>query len=410
MVPSFADKCRSKSTFGKRRPKLPLRSMAWLLLFLIVLPGAALAQSLLPNAKQTFLDQNGSPLVGGKVYTYVPGTTTFVTTYSDSALTIANTDPVVLDSAGRAAIWATGNVREVVYDQFGNLQWDAVTAAPPSNSSSPTFQNVTASALTVNGNGSVTGALTVGGALNLGSGLSAGGAISAATNLTMQGTLSNNMSGVALPVLPSGSSADFVSAPGTGNWSAYLVYNVGNWGGMQVYRANGSWSGLAAVNANQVLGTVDFGGYDGGSWSTAAAVHGLASDTWTASDHSAELHFIVTPPGMTTPLSAWEIGNGGHFLSTTTIGKPTVSGCGGGALPAGTDSVGLIQLGSTPSNSCTVSFEFTWANEPTCLASDDDTSVPIEVQVLSGSQFVIKTSASAFGAGDVLHYVCFGFF
>lgn len=84
---------------------------------------------LLPNAQQQFLDANGAPLSGGSVYFYEPGTTTPKNTYQDSGLTVLNSNPVVLNAAGRATIWGNGSYRQVLYDQFGNLIWDANTSA-----------------------------------------------------------------------------------------------------------------------------------------------------------------------------------------------------------------------------------------------------------------------------------------
>lgn len=50
-------------------------------------------------------DNNGLPLNGGKVFTYEAGTTTPKDTYTDSSGSIANTNPIILDSSGRADIW-----------------------------------------------------------------------------------------------------------------------------------------------------------------------------------------------------------------------------------------------------------------------------------------------------------------
>lgn len=57
-----------------------------------------------PMGKVQFLDGNGNPLNGGKLYTYTAGTTTPTATYSDTAGT-ANANPVILDSAGRATVF-----------------------------------------------------------------------------------------------------------------------------------------------------------------------------------------------------------------------------------------------------------------------------------------------------------------
>ncbi len=84
--------------------------------------------ALLPNAMQQFCDANGQPLAAGLVYFYEVGTTTPKATYLDQALSVANSNPVLLNSAGRATIWGSGNYRQVVYDVFLNLIWDGVTS------------------------------------------------------------------------------------------------------------------------------------------------------------------------------------------------------------------------------------------------------------------------------------------
>ena len=63
--------------------------------------------SLLGGAGWQFSDNNGVPLSGGLLYTYAAGTTTPQTTYTSVSGVTANTNPVVLDSAGRVVgeIW-----------------------------------------------------------------------------------------------------------------------------------------------------------------------------------------------------------------------------------------------------------------------------------------------------------------
>ena len=58
-----------------------------------------------PQPKLQFLDNNGVPLSGGKVYTYAAGTTTPLTTYTDFTGNTANSNPVILDSRGECSIW-----------------------------------------------------------------------------------------------------------------------------------------------------------------------------------------------------------------------------------------------------------------------------------------------------------------
>jgi CxxC motif-containing protein (DUF1111 family) len=77
-----------------------------------------MAGSLFPTAQQWF-DNDGNPLAGGSITTYVPGTTTLKTSYSDAGLSVTNTNPVVLDSAGRASIFGDGSFKYVTKTSAG---------------------------------------------------------------------------------------------------------------------------------------------------------------------------------------------------------------------------------------------------------------------------------------------------
>lgn len=63
-----------------------------------------------PPPKAQFIDANGAPLAGGKVYTYAAGTSTPLATYTTSSGATPNTNPVVLDARGEANIWYTTGV------------------------------------------------------------------------------------------------------------------------------------------------------------------------------------------------------------------------------------------------------------------------------------------------------------
>ena len=66
----------------------------------------------LGGAGWQFLDSNGNPLAGGLLYTFAAGTTTPQVTYTSSSGATANSNPIVLDSAGRVTeqIWLTQGV------------------------------------------------------------------------------------------------------------------------------------------------------------------------------------------------------------------------------------------------------------------------------------------------------------
>jgi len=55
--------------------------------------------------KLQFFDNDGNPLVAGKLYTYAAGTTTPLATYTDSTGATPNTNPIILDSRGEANVW-----------------------------------------------------------------------------------------------------------------------------------------------------------------------------------------------------------------------------------------------------------------------------------------------------------------
>lgn len=60
-----------------------------------------MAGTLTPTPYQTVLDADGVSVSGALIYTYTGGTTTLASTYTTSALAVANPNPIVADSAGR---------------------------------------------------------------------------------------------------------------------------------------------------------------------------------------------------------------------------------------------------------------------------------------------------------------------
>ena len=82
---------------------------------------------LLSNAEQVFLDNNGVPLALGTVGMFIPNTMTPKATWQDAAQATLNTNPINLDSAGRAIIYGNGTYRQIVNDALGNTIWDQIT-------------------------------------------------------------------------------------------------------------------------------------------------------------------------------------------------------------------------------------------------------------------------------------------
>jgi hypothetical protein len=125
-----------------------------------------------PTPKQQIFGSDGAPLVGGKIYTYLAGTSTPATTYTDYSAGTANTNPIILDSYGQANIWLLSTVSykfvvktatDVLLYTVDNiatpLDISALAAPPPIGSTTPNtgaFTTLTASgAFTLTGLGAM---------------------------------------------------------------------------------------------------------------------------------------------------------------------------------------------------------------------------------------------------------------
>jgi hypothetical protein len=101
--------------------------------------------ALTPTAKMQFFKADGTPLVGGKLYTYTAGTTTPQTTFTDSAGGTANTNPVILDSRGEANIWLGGATYKFKLADANDVEiWTVDNISAPTSGVSPALSgNVT---------------------------------------------------------------------------------------------------------------------------------------------------------------------------------------------------------------------------------------------------------------------------
>lgn len=85
-----------------------------LLAVLLLLAGIASASTTVnlsgTGRFKAFDPDTGAFLVGGKLQSYVCGTTTPTSTYADSTGTVANANPAILDGSGEAAVWLDPSV------------------------------------------------------------------------------------------------------------------------------------------------------------------------------------------------------------------------------------------------------------------------------------------------------------
>lgn len=95
--------------------------------------------AILPLGRTIFIDAAGTPLAGGSVTFYTPGTTTYKTTWQNADQSTANTNPIVLDSDGGALIYGQGGYQMLVLDQNGNQLWNQFTYAATISSALESF-------------------------------------------------------------------------------------------------------------------------------------------------------------------------------------------------------------------------------------------------------------------------------
>lgn len=162
----------------------------------------AYSLSLFAGAGWQFFDNNGTILSGGKLYTYAAGTTTPLTTYTSSSGAVANTNPIILDSAGRVPyeIWinTTSTAKFILRDSTDVLigTWDNI----PSYASSLNLTGTNNAVAYFNSVGTFTSSsnmtfdgsnLTVTGGITAGSNVAITGNISTTGTATFTGLISS---------------------------------------------------------------------------------------------------------------------------------------------------------------------------------------------------------------------------
>jgi hypothetical protein len=116
-----------------------------------------------------FFDDNGNPLSGGKLYSYLAGTTTPAVTYTSITGLTANPNPIILDAAGRppAEVWATAGINykfvvktstEVTIRTYDNLP-SLVSSTDLANTTDPTLGDALVGFRQSNAAGNLTGAI-----------------------------------------------------------------------------------------------------------------------------------------------------------------------------------------------------------------------------------------------------------
>lgn len=92
---------------------------------------------LLINPRFREFDSNGDPLSGGKLYSYIAGTVTPLSTFSDHDAVTPNANPVVLDANGAANIWISSaySYKFILTDADDVVQWTVDNVSTSGSSS-----------------------------------------------------------------------------------------------------------------------------------------------------------------------------------------------------------------------------------------------------------------------------------
>lgn len=77
-----------------------------------------------PYGPVQYFDDDGRPLAAGTLETFLANTSTPEPTYQDAALTVENTNPIVLNGAGRAVIFLAAKAYKfILKDVNGGVVW-----------------------------------------------------------------------------------------------------------------------------------------------------------------------------------------------------------------------------------------------------------------------------------------------
>ncbi len=187
---------------------------------------------------------------------------------------------------------------------------------------------------------------------------------------------------------------------------------LGSTGAMTFFTAPSGTAGAVATLTNQVaiantgLLTANQGINIAGGASAAGSIYKIASDGFNivGSTGSGTDFRLINPAG-----SAAIIANPTGTLNLTYTGRakytstaPTPSSCGTSPTVAGSDTAGLITVGSGATTACTVTFSSTWTTAPYCVLSWQTNLVSMQYTVSATAISITQTGT----ASDKINYIC----
>jgi len=279
--------------------------------------------SLIPSPVMQFTDATGAPLVGGKVYTYAAGTTTPLASYTSYAATSSNTNPVILDSRGEAAIWfGNATYKVILKDSTDTLIWtsDNISAVQPMayvapgtannllQSNGSAWASVSPATVTV-GNATVAASVPLSGVTGLGTGVSTFLATPSSANLAAALTDETGSGSAVFATSPTLNSPTLITpvlgTPGSGNLqycTGYPLYALGSTS--QAYTDVTSSRALNTTYTNSTASPIHVNVQTAASSASGVMlVNGNNACAYISGPSAFGTYSVIVPPGQTYQLN-----------------------------------------------------------------------------------------------------------
>jgi hypothetical protein len=319
--------------------------------------------TLTPTPKQQIFGTDGTPLVGGKIYTYSAGTTTPLATYTDAGGLTANTNPIILDSLGQASIWLSTSTsyKFSVYTSANVLLYtvDSIAAPvdyltfaspPPIGNTTPntgaftTLTATTGTITTVNATTATVSGVTTTGTLTF----SGGGSMTKPSEVGIQ-SISASAASSALTISASALSLDFRSTTLTSG----TVTTVSGTPANLVVPSTATLGTVSAVQSRLIVlalnnaGTIELAVVNiaGGNDLTETGL--ISTTAIAAASNSASTVYSTTARTSVAYRVIGYIESTQATAGTWATTPSTIQGCGGQALTA-MSSLGYGQVWSNP--------------------------------------------------------------
>jgi len=369
--------------------------------------------SLTPFSKAQWFTNTGLPNAGGCLFTYVSGTTTPLATYTDYTGNFTNSNPVILDSAGRADVWLLPQSYTLVMYTAGGTNCSTGTLLWSENGQNSSVTSLLALNNTWTGTNTWTNTATFNAITIFNAGFTANGP----ANLLLGGQLAGSFSGSptfsGMPNFAGGFNAT------TGTFSGVITSTVAPTGSTPPF----------VVASNDLVANLNVSQLEGLTWEVPGMIGSTSPNSGvftTLQATSLQLGSSTAQTGVegtdTNLMSAGVVSGAGNPLCTDAqLGATTV-------CPTSAKTQGLIitsGICTTPSGgelSCTMG-PFTWATAftdslyaLTCMATapsgtGSHPSVTIYWTSKSPSGFGLQMNSgsnSAAGANSVTEIDCIG--